>query len=149
MLYFSPKPLYYDSFAKRGVSGSLNQYASLGLNSFIANYGVTTLTKAIIKPFVFPGTRKILKQERILFNYKHRVTPPLTWLARFVTSHPLNWNFATKSFQITTRSLATVFHPPTSTVVTTPHMVRVESRKAGPPAGLAIFGEETEVERFR
>jgi hypothetical protein len=45
--------------------------------------------------------------------------------------------------------LATLFHPPTSVVLTAPHIRRVESRKTGPPAGLAIFGEEGEIEKYK
>lgn len=148
-LYFSPKPLYYDSFAKRGVIGSFNQYQSGGLNAFVPNYKTVTLTKLIVKPYIFSATRAIFKKERALYNYRHRVTPPLTTIGRLFSSHIMNWNFATKTFYFTTQSLATIFHPPTKMVTTTPHMVSVDSRKAGPPAGLAIFGEEQDVERFQ
>jgi hypothetical protein len=148
-VYFSPHPLYYDSFAKRGVVGSFNQYAAQGLNAFVANNKLITLTKSYVKPYVFPKTRGVLRKERILYNYRHRVTPPMTLIGRLISSHPLNWNFASKTFELTTQSLATIFHPPMKMVVTTPHMKRVDSRKAGPPAGLAIFGEEGDVERFR
>ncbi len=147
-LYFSPEPLYYDSFAKRGVVGSFNQYAAQGLNSFRANLKTITLTKSYIKPFIFPKTRSILRKERLLYNYRHRATPPLTLIGRLLMAHPLNWNFSSKTFELTSRSLATIFHPPMKMVVTTPHMRRVDSRKAGPPAGLAIFGEEPDVEQF-
>jgi hypothetical protein len=44
--------------------------------------------------------------------------------------------------------LASIFHPPTAGVLTAPHVHRVESKKAGPPAGLAIFGEEGDIESF-
>jgi len=33
-------------------------------------------------------------------------------------------------------------------VVTEPHIRHLESRRAGPPAGLSIFGEEKEIEKF-
>ena len=148
-LYFSPKALYYDSFAKRGVVGSFNQYSAQGLNSFRANNKMITLTKLVVKPYIFSKTRSILKKERAIYNYKHRVVPPLSFFGRVLTSHPLNWNFYSQTFELTTQCLATIFHPPTKLVVTTPHMIRADSRKAGPPAGLAIFGEEKDVERYQ
>ena len=146
-LYFSPKPLYYDSFAKRGVLGSLNQYA--GLNSFKANPYTLTLTKSIVRPYVFPKVRALLKKERVLYNYKKRVTAPSTFIDKLFTSHPLNWNFYSTSFEITPQCLASIFHPPTKFVVTAPHMKRIDSRKAGPPPGLAIFGNESNIDRFQ
>ena len=48
-----------------------------------------------------------------------------------------------------TRSLATLFHPPTFLVLTAPHLRRVESKKTGPPAGLAIYGDEGDLEKFK
>jgi hypothetical protein len=33
--------------------------------------------------------------------------------------------------------------------LTAPHIQRIESRKVAPPAGLAIYGGEEEIERFR
>jgi hypothetical protein len=148
-IYFSPKELYYDSFARRGVLGSFNQYASLGLNAFKGNVKTYTQAKGVIKPYVFPKRRSDLKKQRLLYAYKHRKTAPENMYERIMTSHPLNWNTASKSILLTTQCLATIFHPPTFIVLTGPHMKRVESRKAGPPAGLAIFGAENEIEEYR
>ena len=147
-LYFSPKPTYYDSFAKRGVVGSLNQYASQGLNSFRPNVKMITLTKSVVKPYIFPKIRSMLKKERALHSYKNREQAPHGWLERLFSSHPLNWNFYSRHFLLTTRCLATILHPPMKNVTTAPHMKRADSRKAGPPAGLAIFGTEEDVERY-
>ena len=69
-------------------------------------------------------------------------------MGKFLTSYILNWNIHSKTFELNTESLATLFHPPTRIVLTAPHMVRVESRKTGPPAGLAIFGDEEKIEKF-
>ena len=44
--------------------------------------------------------------------------------------------------------IATLFHIPTVIVLTAPHIKRNESKKAGPPAGIAIFGEDKELEEF-
>ena len=48
-----------------------------------------------------------------------------------------------------TEAIATLFHLPTAVVLTAPHIRRIESRKGGPPAGLAIFGDEEEIEKFK
>jgi hypothetical protein len=52
-------------------------------------------------------------------------------------------------FELNTESLATLFHPPTRMVLTAPHIERVESRKSGAPAGLAVYGEESDIEKFK
>ncbi|HTY39897.1 MAG TPA: hypothetical protein VMC43_02310 [Candidatus Paceibacterota bacterium] len=148
-LYFSPKETYYDSFPKRGIIGSLNQYASLGLNAFWANVKTITLTKYVVKPYIFPALRASLKKQRALAYYKERRPAPIMFLEKLMNSHPLNWNFASKGLILTTKSLATVFHPPTRHVLTAPHVKRLESKKAGPPAGLAIFGEEEGIEQYQ
>jgi hypothetical protein len=41
-----------------------------------------------------------------------------------------------------TEEMATLFHLPTKIVLTGPSVKSSEARKAGPPAGLGIYGEE-------
>ena len=48
-----------------------------------------------------------------------------------------------------TKCLATLYHIPTSVVLTEPHLKHLESKRAGPPSGLAIFGEEEELEKYK
>ena len=147
-VYFSPKSLFYDSFARRGIAGAFNQYADLDLNYFLINYRVATRTKLWNRPFFFPKTRNEIKKQRLLRNFYRRDLPPETVMGKVLTSSLWQWNIHTRSFQLSTESVATLFHPPTRLVLTAPHMVRVESRKTGPPAGLAIFGDEEKIEQF-
>jgi hypothetical protein len=149
IVYISPKPIFYDSFARKGVIGAFNQYAALNLNSFTMNQGTGTLAKIWFFPYIFPGRRAEYRKERILFNYRTREMPKETFMGKAITSHFMNPNFASKPFHITTECLATVFHPPTFLVLTAPHLKRSESKKSAPPAGLAIFGEEKEIEGFQ
>lgn len=44
-----------------------------------------------------------------------------------------------KYFVMNIERLATIYHFPSSTVLTAPFIQRVESRRTGPPAGLPIF----------
>ncbi len=148
-IYISPKELFFDSFARRGLVGAFNQYSALNLNSFRQNYTLSTRTRIWTWPHIFPKKRKWYRQERLLHNYRHREVPPETGMGRLITSYILNWNFASRRFAMNTEGLATLLHPPTYLVLTAPHMRRVESRKAGPPAGLAIYGEEGEIEKFK
>jgi len=147
-IYLSPKDLFYDSYARRGLSGAFNQYGSLDSNSFVQNYTISTRTRVWSWPHVFPKLRNEYRKARLLYNYKKRDLTKKTWIGKLFTSYPLNWNFASRSFEMTTQCIATLFHPPTFIVLTAPHIKRVESRKTGPPAGLAIFGEEKDIERY-
>lgn len=147
-VYLSPKQGFSDAFPRRGLAGAFNQYSALNLNGFRANVKVATRTRIWNRPHVFPKIRLWYRKQRMLYCYRKREVPPETWMGRFVTSYLFNWNFGSKRFLMNTKCLATLFHPPTAVVLTAPHIKRVESRRAGPPAGLAIFGEEGDIERF-
>ncbi len=148
-IYFSPKELFYDSFPRRGLVGSFNQYAALDLNSFVQNYAVSTRTRIWNWPHIFPKIRNEYRKQRLLFNFRRRKMPPETWMGRLITSYPFNWNFVSHHIVLTTQCLATLYHPPTFLVLTAPHIERVESKKGGAPAGVAIYGDESEIERFK
>ena len=148
-LYITPKELFNIKYPLRGILGVFNQYSALNLNSFKRNRKTSTLANVFMKPYIFPTKRMIFRKERILYNYRHRRMPETTFLGKLFTSYFLNWNFGTKTFAINTECLATIFHPPIYLVLTAPHLHRVESRKTGPPSGLAIFGEEQEIEKFQ
>lgn len=148
-IYLSPTPLFYDSFARRGITGMFNQYAALDLNSFKQNYSVSTRTRFWNWPHVFPETRGEYRKSSILYHYRHREMPHHTFMAKVIFSHFFNWNFATKVITLNVEAVATLFHPPTFLVLTAPHVRRLESRKTGPPAGLPIYGNEKDIERFR
>ncbi|PIV13369.1 hypothetical protein COZ81_02375 [Candidatus Jorgensenbacteria bacterium CG_4_8_14_3_um_filter_38_10] len=148
LLYLSPKITYDKIYAKKGLIGSFNQYAALNLNSFKPNRGVTPFATIWRKPYLFSNKRIEYRKERLLFNYKKREMPPASDIGRLPISSFYNWNFASQSFKMNTECLATLFHMPTAVVVTEPHIRHLESRRAGPPAGLSIFGEEKEIEKF-
>lgn len=131
-----------------GALGAFNQFSALDLNSFKPNKKVTTKTDPWVWPYLFPNRRLVYREQRVLWNYRLREMPPETWMGKIVTSFVYHWNFGSERILLTTKSLATLFHPPTAVVLTAPHVRRTESRRAGPPAGLAIFGEEEELSRF-
>ncbi len=147
-IYTSPKELYADTFARRGVIGAFNQYASNDLNSFRQNEHMSTRAKIWKWPHIFPMRRVYLRRERILEYYRHREIPPHVGIGKHFLGRFMNGEHS-EHFIMTTRSLATLFHPPTYLVLTAPHVRRIESRKAGPPAGLPIYGGEENVEKFR
>lgn len=148
-VYLSPKELFAENYPRRGVAGVFNQYSALDLNSFRNNFKVTTYVSALHWPYFFSKKRWEYRKERMLYDFHHRVMPPKTFMGKVLTSYPLSWNFSSKTFAINTECLATIFHPPIFLVLTGPHLHRVESRKSGPPSGLAIFGEESEIEKFQ
>ncbi len=148
-IYFSPKELFYDTFPRRGVMGIFNQYSSADLNSFVRNESTATRTKIWHWPHIAPASRNEYKKQRLLLNYRHREMVHHTFMGKLLTSHWLNFNFKSKKFIMTNRSIATVFHPPTFLVLTAPHVKRVVSRKMSPPAGLPIYGGEEDIEKYK
>jgi len=148
-IYLSPKATFYDSFARRALKGCFNQYAALDLNQFGRNEKTATRTRMWYFPYVFPNVRNEYRKQRLFYNYIHRVIPPETFMGRVITSTFFNWNSHTRWTHITTACIATIFHPPTHMVLTAPHIQRVESHKASPPAGLPIYGDEKDIEQFQ
>lgn len=151
-IYLAPKSMYSDAIPRRGIQGVLNQFSSLDLNRLVRNdkTAVSTARVALFHfPFIFPKKRGYLKKSRNLYNYIRRELPEEEIIGKLMTSHIFNWNIHTKRFEMNTECLATVFHPPSIMSLTAPHIKRVESRKGGPPAGIAIFGGEENVEKLK
>jgi hypothetical protein len=127
---------------------SFNQYAAINLNAFRPNFPTQTRTAIWFPPYVFPDRRVEIRRQRMLVNFLKREVPPEDWVGQAVTSHLYHWNFASRTFLLNVEGLATIYHLPPRVVLTAPHMQRMESRKAGPSAGLQIFGDESEIEQF-
>ncbi len=148
-IYLSDKATFSDSFPRRGITGAFSQYSALNLNSFAKNRGMETRARIWNRPHIFPSTRVEYRKARLLMNYRKREVPPEMKMGRLITSYLFNWNKVSKRFKMNTKCLATVYHIPTSVVLTEPHLKHLESKKAGPPSGLAIFGEEDELEKYK
>ena len=143
-IYYAPKSIFSTNFARRGILGALNQYASPQLNSFGGNPFVETRSRWIYFPYLFVPQRVEARKQRILYNYRNRKLPEESSWAKLSTSHPLNFNFKSKTYILNTTEVATIFHVPAEQVLTAPHVKRSESKKMGPPAGLPIFDEGSE-----
>ena len=149
VLYLSPRHLFFDTMPRRAVLGSLNQYGSAALNSFLINKDMTSKTDAWSWPYVFRGFRNRARQQRILHTYLEREFEIEEWMGKFLTSHFFNWNCHSRELVLSTESLASIYHPPTSLVLTAPHTQRIESKKMGAPAGLPIYADESVLDRFK
>lgn len=143
--YIAPSEIFADGYVKSGFMGALNQYGTIDKNAFKGNSGAATKQPKIK---VRKGARLTARKQMFLWNLRNRWVPPELWIGRLLSSYSDAPNFASKRFFMNVEGVATIFHPPTSFVLTAPHIARVESRKAGTPAGLAIFGGESEIERF-
>jgi hypothetical protein len=148
VLYISPKELFDQNYAMRGVLGAFNQYSAPNLNGFKQNGDVAVRASIWSWPHIFPNKRKLYRQAAMLYNYLKREMPHDTFMGKLLTSNFFRLNFGSKTFLFTTTCLATLFHPPTSVVLTTPHIQILSSKKAGPPPNLPVFGEEKEIEKF-
>ncbi len=141
-MYYAPKAIFNTNFARRGLIGAFNQYASPSLNSFRGNSKVETRTRWIYWPYFFVKQRTEARKQRLLDNYRNRRMPEESSAAKLYTSHPFNVNFASQTFFLTVAELATIYHIPSELVLTAPYVKRLESKRMGPPAGLPIFEEE-------
>ncbi|MDP2695959.1 MAG: hypothetical protein Q8O87_01760 [bacterium] len=148
-LYLAPQNIFNEGVIRRAMVGAFNQYGTLHLNSFGQNFDMATMGLVWFWPHLFTKTRVKLRQQRILDFYRNRSVPVDSAMGQFLSSHFLNWNSLSKSIELNTEALATLFHPPTKAVLTAPHIKRVESRKAGPSAGLQIFGDDDALDKFQ
>lgn len=150
-VYIAPKAAFREKYAKQGVVSSFNQYGIPDMNSFKKNT-ITEVGDVLPNPdkhfVLFPQRRNEARKERILHTYRHRDVPPFSFMGRIISSMMFHNNMGSKFCELSTESLATVFHLPTTAILTAPFMQRVESRKVGPPQGLAIFGEAKDLEIF-
>lgn len=151
VFYLAHKSVYSDGFMKGGVANVFNQYGTLNLNAFKQNSSTATAPKKRVSftHNVFKNKRMRYRKNRFLYNMRKRELPQETAIGRILTSYFFHYNFASKKFFMNTEGIATIFHPPTSFVLTAPHMKRTESKKAGPSAGLSIFGDDEEIEKFK
>ena len=148
IVYVCPKAVYSDTVPRRGLIGALNQYATADMNAFKWNFPAGTRTQLWDWPYIFPKLRGKLRKKRYWHWFIHREMPEEQWTGKLLSSHPLNWNFYSKTMHLDIAEMATIFHPPTHVVLTAPHIHRVESKKAGAPSGLPIFGDETAIDKF-
>jgi len=137
-----PKDIWDFNFAKRGVFSCFNQYASLSLNFFRNNTPVRTIVYWSMWPFLFPKRRLAIRKQRILKKYRERKMPEETLAAKLAQSSIFSLDIYSSLNTLNIEELATVWHLPSTLVLTGPLIKRVESRKVGPPAGLPIFGAE-------
>lgn len=148
LLYVAPKTIFADGYVRGGLLGFFNQYNALHLNGFAQNLAAGTMVSPWYFPYVFPKRRVLYRKERLLFNYREREVGPEGGTGKLISSSLFNSNFASSMFTLNVEGVATIFHPPSGMIVTTPHMRRIESKRGGPPAGIAIFGSEGEIEKF-
>lgn len=157
-IYISPTETYSGHFGRRALWGAFNQFGDTDLNQLKRNKLTQTRGKIWEWPIIFPKIRYEYRRQKIYHDFRHREIPPHTFFGHLLMSdtwgtlgknraHKFHWG---SNFQhLNTRSLATLFHPPTAMVLTGPHIKRVDSRKGGPPSGMAIFGDEKEIDKFK
>ncbi len=145
-IYFSPKEIYTSNFGQRGLFSALNHYATETFNKF--RYSTTVWTRAALWywPHLFPKRRAVTRKNRILSRYRRRVVYDEIFMARIFELGLFDWGLGPykSRYILNTEELATIYHLPTFLVMTGPMMHRMESRRVGPPAGMAIYGEEGE-----
>jgi len=110
-IYAAKKELFSKPQRVSAMMGAINQFTTQDLNGFKPD----KLTKTAAD-YILVNTRLNTKKRKILRNFKlRRLNRPL--------------------FTFNIEELATIFHPPVSTVKA-PQMIKTKTRKAQPPAGL-------------
>lgn len=141
-VYIADMSAYDINFAKRGTLSAFNQYSAQNLNHFLHNYSIYTQTKWVNFPYFFPHRRAQGRKERIYRNFRERKMPEETLISKYLFMNPFNTNFRQRVFILNTEELATLYHLPTTLVLTAPLMKRVESKRMGPPMSMPIFEED-------
>ncbi|MDP3725251.1 MAG: hypothetical protein Q8R20_02135 [Nanoarchaeota archaeon] len=148
-VYISKQEDFYDAYPRRAIKAAFNQYSGVNRNSFDWIEPQLTRAKIWYFPYVFPRLRVEFRKQRLLANYFERNLPWETFMGKLLTSHILNLNFHMKTSILNIEAIASLFHPPTDIVLTTPHIPRQESRRAGPQAGIPIFGDDADIEKYQ
>ena len=147
-MYIAPKEILSEGFARRGVISAFNQYASESLNKFKHNAKAWTRTSFWYWPHIFPKSRTLARKNRIYESYRKRKIREHLFFAKLLELDVFDWGFAGQKSStrvvLNAEELATIYHPPMVVVLTGPLIKRAEAKKAGPPAGLPIYGEEGE-----
>lgn len=141
-IYMGPKEGFSSNFGQRGIISAFNQYSSETYNRFRNNGKVWSRANMWYPPFIFPKRRLLGLKERIIANYRERRFYYETRLAWILQMHVSNFGVGGKIMTLNAEELATLFHLPTIMAPTGSIMVKEEAKKAGPPAGLPIYGEE-------
>lgn len=140
-LYMGPKEGFSSNFGQRGVLSAFNQYSSETYNRFRSNGRVWTRANMWYPPYIFPKRRLLGLKERVIANYRERRFYYETRLARIMQMHVSNFGVGGGMMTLNAEELATLYHLPTVMAPTSSIMIKEEAKKAGPPAGLPIYGE--------
>ena len=140
-IYIGPKEGFSSNFGQRSIISAFNQYASETYNSFKSNGKVWSRANMWYPPFIFPKKRLFGLKERIMANYRERRFYYETRLAWIMQMQVSNFGVGGKIITLNTEELATLYHLPTIMAPTGSIMMKEEAKKAGPPAGLPIYGE--------
>ena len=150
-IYMAPKPVFSDGFASKAVMSAFNQYGSYESNSFSGSKRISPRAKGwwyLPGPLSFVKERTLHRKGHLILRYRGREVLTRSPFGLFMSSSLFYRNKGSESSVLTSEGIATLFHPPTHRVLTAPHIKRVDSKKGGPPAGLAIFGTEDDISNF-
>lgn len=142
-LYIAPKENFSSAFAASGVTGALNQLSSPKHNGFAPTVSLPKAKGKVLQ----------LARARALWSYRTRAIPQNTFFGKLVTL-PYKFKltegivFPEKWGAVSVETLATLFHPLTSSVLTAPHLERLGSKRVSAPAGLSIYGDDDSIKRF-
>lgn len=136
MIYFAPRGIWNQDLLNRGIYGYVAQFSNDD-QRFAKPDNLRTKVEWDSFPFFFPKRRLFWKQVALYDEYRRRFIPEQTLAGKIHNSHlPLNWCVFHKPMILSAEELATLFHIPTSIVLTQVTMERIESKKLPAPSNL-------------
>ena len=138
-IYLAPREGFSSAFVASGITGALNQLSSPKHNAFGSTVGISGKGKALRD-----------SRARMLWAFRTRSAPQNTFFGKLMTlPYKLpKFEFSEKWAPVSVETLATMFHPLTSSVLTAPHLERLGSKRVSAPAGLPIYGDDEAIKRF-
>lgn len=131
--YIAPREGFSSSFVSSGIGNALNQLSSPKHNSFSSTLKTD-------------GGRDT--KARMLWALRRRAIPQDQRIGRWFTSVGRYRNVEERWAPVSVETLATLFHPLTSSVLTAPHLERLSSKRVSAPAGLEIYGDDEAIKKF-
>ena len=141
-VYIADKSVSDPQNAKRTVTTAINQYAAQDMNYFEHNRSVYTQTKYNVFPYLASKLRTEARKVRMWEYFRERKLPEESVMGKYALARALNFNLKQRTFVLNTEELATLYHPPTTLVMTGSLIKRVEAKKIGPSVGLEMFEDK-------
>ena len=135
-MHIVPKEIYNYNIGYRGIQTYFNQFRH-DRQVLERNYHMMTKSEWYYFPWIFHNLRSRLKRKVYYQHYLERHLPNEHFAQQvYGTNWLAHWCMYHKPMPMSVEELATLFHIPTSVVLTAPTMERIESKHLSAPSNL-------------